>query len=212
MFQENMVFSTSDTDTFHVRYNTMGAKKNTTEFTLTNPSKPASKGRTYAIYCAVGVDVQQVDGLSNGMAHEYLDRANNGEAYEVREELLKFEDSRAAKKDVAKQHRHQKAKSKATAKSKSESSTDETASLMALLKSRPGLLKKILAKMEAEEGETEEPKAKPKATPKAKPKAATSKKKGTNVQTKNGANVTIADDDTISDDDLLKMLGKAMGA
>lgn len=193
----------------------MGAKKNTAEFTLTNPSKTASKGRTYAIYCAVGVDVQEVEGLTNKMAHEYLNRANGGAPYEVREEVLQFEGARAAKQDVSKKLRHfKKAKSKTTAKSKSESSTDETASLMALLKSRPGLLKKILAKMEAEEGETEEPKPPKKAPVKtpAKPKTPAKAKKGTKVNTKNGANVTIADDDTISDDDLLKMLGKAMGA
>ena len=203
----------------------MGAKTKT-EYALTKPQSQASKGRTYALYCAVGVDVQECT-LTNKAAHDYLNRANGGEAYHVRADLLALDGAREGKRDVAKEHRDdpkpgKKAKSKPepttadvakhTSAFGDETTPDETKTLIAMLKSRPGLLKNILAQMEDEETEDEpEPEPKPKATPKKKT-AATPKKKGTKVNTKNGANVTIADDDTISDDDLLKMLGKAMGA
>ncbi|MHA2045448.1 MAG: hypothetical protein ACW99G_11685 [Candidatus Thorarchaeota archaeon] len=188
----------------------MGKQKK--EFTLTKPNSPASKGRTYALYCAVGVDVRDTD-LTNKQAHTLLDRANAGEPYQVREELLELEGARAAKQDVARELR--KFKPKATKKRKSsakaEPEKDELAILLDLLRKRPELIKAALADAAEEIEDEPEPEPKPKPKPKAKPKAATkTRKAGTKVTTKSGQQVTLNKDDTISDDDLLKLLGTAM--
>lgn len=178
------------------------------EFTLTNPKSKASKGRTYALYCAVGVDCQEVEGLTNTMAHKMLNDANNGKAYHVRQQLLDM-GGRAAKRDVARAHRDDpKPRKNGKAKAKAEPKQDDLdlKALLKLIKSRPELLKSLMEDEDEEEVVTEKPKTKTKTKTTAKKNTA----KGTKVTAKNGAKVTINDDDTISDDDLLSMLGKAI--
>ena len=189
--------------------------KTKTDFTLTNPKSPASKGRTYALYCAVGVDVRDVEGLNNQMAHKFLNDANNGKAYDVREELLSI-GGIAAKRDVAKEHRDDPKPTNGK-KSKAKPEDADVATLLKLLKQRPELLTSLASlaggvSEEVEDDEDDEEEVvKPKPKPKAKPTAATkTKKAGTKVRTKRGDQITLNKDDTISDDDLMTMLQSAV--
>lgn len=185
--------------------------KTAKEFTLTKPNSPASKGRTYAIYCAVGVDVRDVEGLTNKQAHKMLDDANNGLAYHVRDGLIRM-GGRTAKKDVAKKLRSDPKPTNGKSKAKAEPD-DELATLIKMLRKRPELLTSLLAG----DGEAEEDEPEPKPKPKAKTGNGTTKAQkrtaaatGTKVRTKSGNQVTINKDDTISDADLLSMLSGAV--
>ena len=197
----------------------MGKTKEKQEFTLTNPKAMATKGRTYALYCAVGIDCREIDGLTNAMAHNMLNEANGGKAYHVRQQLLDL-GGRAAKRDVAREHRDDpKPRKNGKAKAKAEPKQDDmdVKALLKLLKARPELLAGLLeAETEDEDDDDDEdeivvpePPKKPKTAKKTKNTPKTAKKAGTKVATKNGT-VTINDDDTITDDDLLTMLSKAI--
>ena len=74
----------------------------TQAYTLTKPKSPASKGRTYAIYCAVGVDVRETS-LTNEQAHKLLDAANNGQSWTVRAGVAQMEGAVVKRKSVAKE-------------------------------------------------------------------------------------------------------------
>jgi len=78
----------------------MGNGKN--GYTLSKPKSPASKGRTYAIYCACGVDVRETS-LTNEQAHKLLDAANNGQAYAVRAAVAELDGAVVKRKSVAKE-------------------------------------------------------------------------------------------------------------
>lgn len=147
-----------------------------TEYTLTKPKSPASKGRTYAIYCAVGVDVRET-ALTNEQAHKLLDAANNGQSWAVRQAVAELDSAVVKRKSVAKELQGDSKpkgykdpyKGNGKAKTANKPASEDADKMAVLLTLCDGDEVKAMIMFDLLTVETEKPK--PKAKAKAKPKA-----------------------------------------